>query len=132
MCWIALVAVLGVAAPAAAQERALDETPAAKKLVISQDAIARGLAAGHREGVVLQRSRDSLTNGIVIGAVAGFVAGAGFGRLLCAAFEEGNTPCWDGMLRVGAFGAAIGAGAGAGIDALMTRQTPLPIMRVRF
>jgi hypothetical protein len=121
------------------------EAPLSKTLVISERAIATALARERTETTVLQGQRDSLKNGIIIGAVVGGIIGAIGGKLLCAAFEEGNTPCWDGMLRVGAFGAAIGAGAGAGIDALAYRRTPLParperlgthasrgVMRVRF
>jgi hypothetical protein len=128
MCWMAVAMLLGVAAPTTAQE--LTDGRVVTKLVISESAIEMALAR-ERAASAMRQQRDSLKNGVIIGALVGFAIGAVGGKLLCAAFEEGHTPCWDGVLRVGALGAAIGAGAGAGIDALAYRRTPLPALPAR-
>ena len=142
--WLALV-VLFIGAPAAAQERDAGGAPAVKKLVISDEAIARAFENEARASVFQDRP-DSLKNGIIIGAVVGGAAMGLFVTALCNALHEpGDPPCWQATLTSGALGAGIGAAAGAGIDALAARQTPLPtrsergvtagsrgIMRVRF
>ncbi len=81
-----------------------------------------------------QRSRDSLKNGIVIGALAGAAALGTFGAVLCNALQEpGGPSCLGDTLRIAALGAAIGAGAGLAIDAAFTRQAGVRVsLRVRF
>jgi hypothetical protein len=70
------------------------------------------------------RRRDSLKNGTIIGAVIGAAAGGIFGAVLCNALQEpGDPSCVTGTLRVAAFGAAIGAGAGLAVDAAFSRQS---------
>jgi hypothetical protein len=84
--------------------------------------------AVERPAIVQQEKRDSLANGAIIGAIVGGVAMGAFGAWICVMTgEEGDPPCWSGILRIGALGAGIGAAAGAGIDALMARQTPVPL-----
>jgi hypothetical protein len=77
------------------------------------------------------RRRDSLWNGVIIGAGLGAIAGAVSGTAIadcseCAGF---NVP-----LTFGVLGAGIGAALGAGIDALHeTRGNPLgPTRHVRL
>jgi hypothetical protein len=132
ICWMALVLLIGGVASAAAQERDAAAAPVLKRLVISDEALARGLADEARTGV-LQGRRDSLKNGAIIGAVIGAAALGGFGAVLCNALQEpGDPSCWRGALTIGALGAGIGAAAGAGIDAMAARNTPRPVIRVRF
>jgi hypothetical protein len=81
------------------------------------------------------RSRDSLKNGAIIGAVAGAAALGGFGLFLCHALDDsdGNLDCIPGALVIAAVGAGIGAGAGVGIDALLVRRAgPAVRIHVRF
>lgn len=135
-----LVVFLLIGSPAAAQQqRASVNGSAPKKLVISDAAIAAALSAERPS--VLQERRDSLKNGAIIGAVIGGAAMAIFSTFLCNALhEEGNPPCWRGVLTVSALAAGAGAAAGAGIDALAARNSPSfdfaqgkrPILRVRF
>jgi hypothetical protein len=128
MRWISsLVGVLlvgGLAGTATAQELQHDNSA---RLVISDGAIARGLADARRDAVVQDRP-DSLKNGIIIGAVIGAGLAALAGNYLCEVFDEGtDSPCWGSILQITALGAGIGAAAGAGIDALATRQTPVAL-----
>jgi hypothetical protein len=75
------------------------------------------------------RTRDSLKNGTIIGAIVGGVATASFGAWICNLLREpGNPPCWKSVATAGLFGAGIGAAAGAGIDALAA-SGPQPVMR---
>ena len=104
------VLILSIATPAIAQQQT--------KLIISDRAIAMGMAA-HPPAPAMQSSRDSLKNGAIIGAViGGVVMGAG-GTWVCSMLREpGDPPCWKSVLPVAAIFAGIGAAAGAGIDAL--------------
>jgi hypothetical protein len=116
---------------AAAQDRS---TPllSTTKLSISEDAITRGMAAGRRE-IARQDKRDSIKNGTIIGAVIGAAALGGFGAWICHALHEpSDPPCLPDVLKIAAIGAGIGAAGGAGIDAMLVRNTPRPILRVRF
>jgi hypothetical protein len=64
-------------------------------------------------------SRDSLKNGVIVGAAA---LGA-FGGRLCKAQQEPEGPsCVPDTLRIAAVGPAIGVGAGLAIDAALTRS----------
>jgi hypothetical protein len=77
--------------------------------------------------------RDTLANGVLIGAVIGGAAMGVFATVLCNALhEEGNPPCWRGVLAISAVGAGIGAAAGAGIDAALYRRRPLFSVKTRF
>lgn len=67
-------------------------------------------------------SRDSLKNGVVIGAVVGAVAMGLLGGFLCEAVSDTETPCWQAALVYGAGGAGAGALIGAGADALFQRR----------
>jgi hypothetical protein len=94
--------------------------------------IVNGCAGTTCVETTLARAGDSVRNGAVIGAVLGGLALGGFAGFLCNALhEEGNPPCWKGVLTIAAVGAGIGAAAGAGIDALMSRtpQTRIPVVR---
>lgn len=131
--WL-LVLMLVAGAPAAAQDRGPEtsEPQALHKLVISNEAIARALAE-ERPMIVQQEQRDSLANGAIIGAIVGGVAMGAFGAWICVMTgEEGDPPCWRGILTISALGVGIGAAAGVGIDALAARRTPIPLIRVRF
>ena len=76
------------------------------------------------------RSRDSLKNGAIIGAVAGAAALGGFGLFLCHALDDTGDPnCFPGVLAIAAVGAGIGVGAGVGIDALLVRRAG-PAVRI--
>jgi hypothetical protein len=111
-------------ATAGAQDRL---APAPRRLIISERAIAAALAAATTVQNQQPR-RDSLKNGAIIGAVVGALALALPGGFICHALhEEGNPPCWRGTLMVGAIGAGIGAAAGAGIDAALSRTSQFPI-----
>lgn len=77
--------------------------------------------------------RDTLANGVLIGAILGAAAMGVFATVLCSALhEEGNPPCWRGVLAISAVGAGIGAAAGAGIDAMLYRQRPILSVKMRF
>lgn len=81
------------------------------------------------------RSRDSLKNGAIIGAVVGAAALGGFGLFLCHALDDtgGDPNCFPGVLAIAAVGAGIGVGAGVGIDALLVRRAgPVVRVHVRF
>lgn len=80
------------------------------------------------------RSRDSLKNGTIIGAVVGAVALGAFGAVLCNAQQEpGGPSCLTDTLRVAALGAAIGAGAGLAVDAALTRRAGVTVsIAIRF
>ena len=103
----------------AAESVAQGQEPA-RKLIISDRAIALGMAANAQ---VNQPQRDSLKNGTIIGAVIGAVGmGIGVG-LLCKALQEPSDPsCWQSVGVGAVYGAGIGALGGLGIDALMTRS----------
>jgi hypothetical protein len=114
-----------LAGTASAQEELLPVDSV--RLVISDDAIERGLADAERDAMVQDRP-DSLKNGIIIGAVVGAGLAVLAGNYLCEVFDEGtDAPCWGSILQITALGAGIGAAAGAGIDALAARRTPVPL-----
>ena len=77
--------------------------------------------------------RDSLKNGILIGAAVGAIALGGFGAILCNALQEPGDPgCLGDTLRIAAVGAAIGAGAGLAVDAVLDRGGVRVSIGVRF
>jgi hypothetical protein len=81
-------------------------------------------------------ARDSLLNGVLIGAGVGF--GAGF--LSMAAFnakETASGPIWDAeavgiYTSAGLLGAAVGAGIGAIVDAVRPSRGPGPVRPVNL
>ena len=79
------------------------------------------------------RSRDSLRNGTVIGTVVGAVALGALAATLCNAYQEPGEPsCLRDTLRFAAIGGAIGAGAGAAIDAARYQRGITVRFAVRF
>ncbi|HEX5110990.1 MAG TPA: hypothetical protein VFV95_21210 [Vicinamibacterales bacterium] len=67
--------------------------------------------------------RDSLWNGAIVGAGIGAMAGLAFGVLR----EDGCRACagFNQPLVYGSLFAAVGAGVGAGIDAMFARAAPV-------
>ena len=128
-CLVSAVLVLLAAHNATAQqppERLLD-----KPLVSSATAMARN--ARLTATLPAQGSRDSLKNGIVVGAVVGGILASAFGVYLCAALGEEDDPlCWRPIAALGAIGTGAGAVFGAGIDAMRSRAGPRVMFRVRF
>ena len=115
---LALLALVSAPDGAGAQTLVAGEPPAAGTLLASAQRVA-----AQQTTAATGDDRDSLVNGIVIGAVIGGAALGGFGALICNVLKEpGDPSCWGGVLAVGAIGAGIGAGAGAGIDALLARS----------
>ncbi len=113
-----IASFLLVAATASAQTPSIDR-PISTAMEASVAALAQAPAP------VNGGTRDSVKEGLVIGAVAGGVAAGLFGTVLCHALKEpGDPSCWTGVLTIGALGAGIGAAAGAGIDALLSESSP--------
>jgi hypothetical protein len=79
-------------------------------------------------------SRDTLTNGALIGALIGAVGFGAFGAFICHLHqEEGGASCLRDTMRVGAIGAAIGMGAGVAVDAALTSNAGVTVrIRVDF
>jgi hypothetical protein len=135
---VAVLAMLLASAPStAAQElprlavvdETSNETATTRGLRIPADAVERGTAS-LTPAVV---RRDSVKNGVITGAVIGGVAAALFGIYICNAVgEEGDPPCWRGVLAIGAIGAGVGAAAGAAIDAARSQAAPVLIFKRRF
>jgi len=100
-----------------------------RRLIVSRDAVANGLAAA--AAAQSSRPRDSLRNGAVIGAVVGVVSAAVFGGYICHALaEEGDPPCWRSLGPILALGAGAGAAIGVGVDVLHARSARIvPIRR---
>lgn len=105
------------------------------------DALAQAAGAGSAPRILLPApdsltfaqqtnrsgTRDSLRNGTLIGAIIGGATLAVMTTYLCVNVgEEGDPPCWQGVLVVSAVGAGIGAAAGAGIDAMLSQSSPGP------
>lgn len=119
--FVAALAVMASPVPVAAQQNAA----AASKLIISDRAIAAGIAA-------TPPGDDSVKNGALIGAVVGGVALGGFVSWLCNMLQEPSDPsCVPASLLYAGVGAGIGAAAGAGIDALASASAPSGLRRDR-
>ena len=90
-------------------------TPSSLRLVV--DGAARDLTPADVLEI-RQRRGDSLANGAIIGAVAG----AGFGLVgsIIVCVEEENCAAWVAGLMTSY--AALGAGVGVGVDALIRRE----------
>jgi hypothetical protein len=125
---LVVLAVVSGPSEAVAQTSSAGEGAAAAPLLAS----AVRLAA-QQPPVSSRDDRDSLVNGIVIGAVIGGATLGVSGAVICNLLKEtGDPSCWGGVLAIGAIGAGIGAGAGAGIDALLARNgLPAPERRGR-
>jgi hypothetical protein len=79
-------------------------------------------------------TRDALTNGVLIGAIAGAALLGSVGGVICKVQqEEGGPSCVPDVIRLAAIGAGVGAGAGLAIDAALTRHPGLAAgIRIRF
>ena len=118
LCTLIVTTLVTAPVPALAQQQP------ARKLIISDRAIALGMAENPPAPAQVNRpQRDSLANGTIIGAIIGAaVMGTGVG-LLCKALQEPSDPsCWQSVGVGVLYGAGIGAVGGLGIDALMTRS----------
>ena len=127
MSWLLLLTLLAVPGELAAQDRlGIHRVSAARVGLPSLEASPRDLAMAASTIVPRPRqsgSPDSLSNGIIIGAVVGGVALGTFAGVLCKAMQEPGSPsCIGDALRIGAVGAAIGLAAGIAIDAALTRN----------
>ena len=94
--------------------------------------LADGVTSGNlsRQRVA---SRDSLSNGAIIGAVIGGVAIGAFAAAVCKAYqEEGGASCLPDTFRFAAIGAAIGTGAGLAIDAARNDRRVTVRFAIRF
>jgi hypothetical protein len=132
MCCVLIVTFVGAGWPSAAAAQEPGASEPAKKLVISERALAPAFVDARRE-MLLQDRPDSIKNGAIIGALVGAAALGGFGAWICHALHEpSDPPCLPDVLKVAAIGAGIGAAGGAGIDAMLARNTPRPLLRVRF
>ena len=124
LCTLVVTTLVTAPVPAMAQDEP------ARKLIISDRAIALGMASSDSalsrvatDSAAQGGQRDSLKNGTIIGAVIGAVVmGTGVG-LLCKALQEPSDPsCWQSVGVGALYGVGIGAVGGLGIDALMTRS----------
>jgi hypothetical protein len=97
------------------------ESVTAESLRLSANDIVREFSQKDAR-LVQHRKSDSLKNGAIIGAVTGGGAAAVMVGVLCAAF--GDCPVAGVVGYIGAF-AAVGAGAGVGVDALITSRHTL-------
>jgi hypothetical protein len=102
------------------------------KFLIVSDRVLRESGDRLERAAKDQTGRDSLRNGAILGAVLGAAGAAAFGAYLCNAVgEEGDPPCWKGVMVLGALGGGAGAAIGAGVDALRSR-TPQLVVGMRF
>jgi hypothetical protein len=92
-----------------------------------------GDLTGGRFGQQPARSRDSLANGAIIGAIIGAASVGAFAAVLCRAYqEEGDPSCFPDTLRFAAIGGAIGGGVGLTIDAARSQRSVTVRIAVRF
>ena len=117
---VAVPMLLAVATSSAAQEVVDDP----RRLIISAAAMGGGLTT--EPPAPAPQQRDSILNGTIIGAVIGAAVLGSIGTTFCVLLKEPGEPsCWRSFAQTGALGAVIGAGAGAGIDALRARPQRL-------
>jgi hypothetical protein len=86
-----------------------------------------------RTGQAPPARRDSLVNGVLIGAGIGF-AGGFLGMAAVNAAKTASGPLWDGEAiaiysSAGLLGAAAGAGLGALVDGMRPNRSPGPAVR---
>ncbi len=110
--------------PAAATAQSL---PVERSVTLALPAVtvdAPGLTGGDNQPPPLQRRKDSLWNGVIIGAGLGALVGTlvSFAVTDCSECAGFNVP-----LTFGVLGAGAGAGIGAGIDAWRQKRSPLTI-----
>ena len=118
---LAIAVVLTPLSLEAQQTRLVTEGP---RLVISDRAIAAGIAT--TPPAQINRQRDSVKNGAVIGALIGAAIMGGYVTFLCNALQEPGDPSCLGSALLGfGLGAGTGALGGAGIDALMMRRAKI-------
>lgn len=137
---LALIACLAGSSPLAAQDSArtgLESTSSAlmwprvvegQRRPFAAEALASGAQPAQR------RSRDSLTNGAMTGAIIGAVGLGALGAFICQLHqEEGGASCLPDTLGVAAIGAALGTGVGVAVDAALTRHNGVAVrVRVKF
>lgn len=125
---LALASALSLPAAAHSQPDTRDQRPLARAVAAAFDspALAPSPAATFQNG-----SRDSLTNGMIIGAVAGGLLGAvggamgcGYGEILDA-FPDEEESCTTPTLVGAIVGAGLGSLLGAGVDAMFERAPHL-------
>ena len=116
----AAAAILSRSAPASSAEP--DRTPDHGRVSPSDRKTAGPPSPRRASGAPLQR-RDSLWNGVLIGAGLGALAGAVGGQ---AALECSECAGFNVPLTFGVIGAGVGAGIGAGIDALRHSHSAAP------
>jgi hypothetical protein len=76
-------------------------------------------------------SRDSLKNGVIVGATIGAAALGTLAAVLCRAYqEEGGPSCVPDTLRFAAIGGALGSGIGLAVDAVRTDARPGVSVRI--
>lgn len=136
--WLFLVAS---STGAAAQESALIDADVLGRVSASPARLILPLrwnvpkdATYHPQATMGSPSRDTLANGTIIGALVGAVALGAIGGVICHLENApGEGSCVTDVLRVAGIGAAIGAGAGAAVDAARSRYggAILPV-RIRF
>lgn len=127
--WLLALPSDAVAQTGAPKPLSMDRRPAVSARVpprvveLDRLSLSVGDSAGRAQLAQRGRSRDSLKNGTLIGAVVGAVTLGAFGAVLCNAQQEpGGPSCLPDTLRIAAVGAAIGAGAGLAVDAALTRH----------
>ena len=137
---LALIACLAGSGPVAAQDSAqtgLESTSSASMWPRVVEGRRRPLAAEALVRVAQpaqRRSRDSLKNGAITGAIVGAAGLGGLAALICHLYqEEGGASCVPDTLGLAAIGAAIGTGVGVAVDASLTRHHGVAVrIRVKF
>ena len=117
-----VLSVICASAPVMAQQP--DPLEPRTRLIISDRAIAMALEQNPPPAAPSQ-PRDSLDNGTLIGGTIGAIAAVALAvwvdRSVLSDFGDDDT-CWKCYGVLGGIGFLIGAGAGAGIDALVGRD----------
>lgn len=109
-----MLCLTGVWRPVSAQQT----TPTASLLFLPADGIVRSDQPAPRAP-----RRDSLKNGGIVGAIVGALTLGAVAAVICKVYqEEGGASCWPDTLRGAGIGAAIGAGAGVAVDAVLPRH----------
>jgi hypothetical protein len=123
-----LLSIALVLVPLAVEAQESPLVPQPSKLIISDRAIAAGIAATPPAQV--NQRRDSVANGALIGAIVGAAIMGGYVTFLCNALQEPSDPsCLGSSLLAIGLGAGAGALGGAGVDALLMRKVPSPSTR---
>lgn len=138
--WLLVLPCVAVAQTGAPKPLSMDrQLPASARvsplaLALDRPSLSVRALTGRAPLAQRGRSRDSLKNGTIIGAVVGAMALGAFGAVLCNAQQEpGGPSCLTDTLRVAALGAAIGAGAGLAVDAALTRRAGATVsVAIRF